>query len=142
MTKPQFSYNRLLSGKAIVTCTCGWRDPLGPLPVSPFDPAEALAAAGAEHLQCETQPAPITELTTIGELAAQRALLGVSAMLWFASPDGPQRQVVAQHPKHGSFMGSGETEAQAVEDAFSKLRRATLPPALKLIVDGPEPDKP
>lgn len=136
-TKPQFSYNRLLSGKAIVTCTCGWRDPLGPMPVSPFDPAEALAAAQAEHLKCETQPAKINELTTIGELAAQRALLGVSAMMWFASPDGPQRQIIVYHPTHGSFMGAGETEAQAIEAAFSALRRATLPPELRSLIEKP-----
>lgn len=138
MSKPQFSYNRLASGRAIVTCTCGWRDPLGPMPPSPFDPAEALAAAAAEHLKCETQPANITEQTTIGELGAQRALLGVSAMQWFASPDGPQRAVIVYHPVHGSFKGDGETEAQAIEAAFSQLRRATLPPALRLVVD-PKP---
>lgn len=49
---PEFSYIRLPDGKAKVTCTCGWEDPLGPMPVSPFDPREALAAAGAEHLRC------------------------------------------------------------------------------------------
>jgi len=141
-TKPQFSYVRLLSGRAIVTCTCGWRDPLGPMPPSLFDPAEALAAAAAEHLKCETQPAPITELTTLGELGAQRKLLGVAAMMLFLDPDGSKRQVVINHPIHGAFTGGGETEAQAIESAFGQLRRATLPPALKLVVDGPEPEKP
>lgn len=51
-SKPEFSYQRLPGGKATVTCTCGWQDPLGPMPVSPFDPAEALAAARAEHPCC------------------------------------------------------------------------------------------
>lgn len=135
MTKPQFSYNRLASGKAIVTCTCGWRDPLGPMPPSPFDPAEALAAAQAEHLKCEPQPANVTELTTLGELAAQRNLLGVMAMMLSVDPDGPTRSIVVFHPQHGTFTGQGETEAQAIEAAFSALRRATLPPELRAMLD-------
>lgn len=142
MTKPQFSYITLLSGKITVVCTCGWRDPLGPVDPSAFDPAESLAAAAAAHLKCETQPVLITELTTLGELDAQRALLGVTSMMLFVDPDGSKRQAVANHPMHGSFFGTGETEAQAIEHAFSQLRRATLPSALKLVVDGPEPGKP
>lgn len=49
---PEFSYVRLPGNKATVTCTCGWKDPMGPMPVSPFDPREALAAAQAEHPRC------------------------------------------------------------------------------------------
>lgn len=132
--KPQFSYITLLSGKVTVVCTCGWRDPLGPVDPSPFDPTEALVAAQGEHRVCNTQPANITELTTLGELAAQRALLGVSAMMLFVDPDGTRRSVVVYHPTHGSFMGAGDTEAQAIESAFASLRRATLPPELRVIL--------
>lgn len=53
---PEFSYIRLPGGKATVMCTCGWKDPLGPMPVSPFDPAEALAAAYAGHPRCGKTP--------------------------------------------------------------------------------------
>lgn len=134
MNKPQFSYNRLASGLAIVTCTCGWRDPLGPVPPSPFDPAEALTAAQVEHLKCDPQPMPITELTTLGELAVQRALLGVTSMMLFVDLDGAKRSAIVNHPIHGSFTGSGETEAQAIESAFSALRRATLAPELRALI--------
>jgi hypothetical protein len=54
---PEFSYIRLPNNHATVTCTCGWTDPLGPVPVSPFDPAEALVAASAEHPRCWREPA-------------------------------------------------------------------------------------
>jgi len=50
---PEFSYIRLSSTHAKVTCACGWED--DPVPVSPFDPNEALAAASAVHPRC---PAP------------------------------------------------------------------------------------
>ncbi len=142
MTKPQFSYNRLVSGKAIVTCTCGWRDPLGPMPVSPFDPAEALVAAQAEHPVCTTQPVNITEQTTLAELAAQRELLGITCMMLFIDLDGSRRSAIVQHPQRGTFSGEGITEAEAIEKAFSALRRATLPPELREILDAPAPEKP
>lgn len=142
MTKPQLSYNRLASGKAIVTCTCGWRDPLGPVHPSPFDPAEALAAAQAEHPVCTTQPVNVTEQTTLAELAAQRELLGISCMMLFIDLDGSRRSVIVQHPQHGTFPGEGITEAEAIEKAFSALRRATLPPELREILDASAPEKP
>ncbi|MGB8273714.1 MAG: hypothetical protein WCF16_00410 [Alphaproteobacteria bacterium] len=59
---PEFSYIRLPNNHAKVTCTCGWEDPLGAVPVSPFDPAEALAAASAEHPRCWREPAWLKEL--------------------------------------------------------------------------------
>jgi len=54
--KPDFTYVRLPGGKTTVTCSCGWKDPLGPVPPSPFDPMEALVAAYAEHPQCPDLP--------------------------------------------------------------------------------------
>lgn len=50
--EPTFSYVQLPGGKVTVTCTCGWKDPLGPVWPSPFDPMEALVAARAEHPRC------------------------------------------------------------------------------------------
>lgn len=50
--KPQLSYVHLPDGKTTVTCTCGWKDPLGPVFPSPFDPMEALVAASAAHPRC------------------------------------------------------------------------------------------
>jgi hypothetical protein len=134
VSKPQFSYNRLLNDKAIVTCTCGWRDPLGPVHPSLFDPAESLAAAQAAHPKCETQPKNITGETTLDELQEQRNLLGVTALMLFTNLDGT-RQALAQHPTYHSFLGIGPTEATAIENAFSKLRRATLPPELREMLD-------
>lgn len=66
---PNLSYVRLPDGKATVTCTCGWSDPLGPMPPSPFDPAEALAAASAEHLLCNPSP---TTVAVMDELLLAR----------------------------------------------------------------------
>ena len=51
--EPVFTYERLPGGKATVTCACGWKDPLGPVARSPFDPLEALVAARAVHPCCE-----------------------------------------------------------------------------------------
>lgn len=131
MTKPLFSYNMYASGRGIVTCTCGWRDPLGPQLPSAFDPTESLVAAQTEHLVCAVQPKNITEETTLGELGEQRKLLGVTSMMLFCSLNGVHRTVIAQHPEHGAFSGEGATEAQAIEAAFVQLRRATLPPELR-----------
>ena len=142
--KPEFSYVRLPGGKATVTCTCGWTDPLGPMPVGPFDPAEALAAAGAEHPRClpSVDPKKVTGQMTLGELAEQRALLGVDIISMFANGrvTGHARAVLIQHPEHGVHLGHGNTEAEAIEHAFSNLRRATLPEPLKaLLKDDPKP---
>jgi hypothetical protein len=136
VSKPQFSYNRLAGDKAIVTCVCGWRDPLGPVHPSMFDPAESLAAAQAGHPVCSTQPKNITEQTTMAELSEQRDLLGVTALMLFTNIDGT-RTALAQHRVHNSFLGQGPTEAAAIESAFSQLRRATLPPELRAILEAP-----
>lgn len=54
--KPQLNYTRIGNGMVTVTCTCGWKDPLGPVPPSPFDPTEALVAAEAAHPFCPDPP--------------------------------------------------------------------------------------
>lgn len=53
--RPALSYVRLPDGKATVTCSCGWKDPIGPVWPSPFDPTEALVAAQAAHPQCQKE---------------------------------------------------------------------------------------
>jgi hypothetical protein len=65
----------------------------------------------------------ITEQTTLGELAVQRAALGVSAMLLLIDPDSSKRRAIV-YSRFGSFAGEGDTEAQAIEAAFAALRRA------------------
>jgi hypothetical protein len=134
--KPQLSYVHLNNGKVTVTCTCGWRDPLGPVNPSPFDPVEAFVAAQAEHRVCLTQPKNITEQTTMAELSAQRDLLGVTALMLFTNLDGT-RTALAQHRVHNSFLGQGPTEAAAIEAAFAQLRRATLPEPLRAMLEAP-----
>jgi hypothetical protein len=57
--EPILRYAILPSGKATVTCACGWEDPLGPVAPSPFDPLEALVAARAEHPRCEIRDTPV-----------------------------------------------------------------------------------
>ena len=54
MKTPALSYVCLPDEKTTVTCNCGWKDPLGPVPPGPFDPMEALVAARAAHPQCAT----------------------------------------------------------------------------------------
>jgi len=76
------------------------------------------------------QPKNITEQTTLAELSEQRQLLGVGALMLFTNFDGT-RTALVQHPSHNSFLGQGPTEAAAIEAAFTALRRATLPPALR-----------
>lgn len=138
--KPQLSYKILTSGKAIVTCTCGWRDPLGPTHPSPFDPAEALVAASVAHLVCEVEPKRITESTTLAELQAQRDLLGVTALMLFTQSDGT-RIALVQHPTYNSFIGTAATEAAAIQFAFSQLSFAMLPPESRAMLSAPEPEK-
>jgi hypothetical protein len=108
------------------------------MPVSPFDPAEALTAAAAEHPCCPEYAVPdpknITEQTTLAELAAQRALLGISSLTLMADNNG-QRTAIVQHPMGGLHTGQGETEAAAIEAAFSSLRVALLPTPLKALFD-------
>ncbi len=48
--KPVLTYVRLPQDRATVRCRCGWEDE--PMPISPFDPMEAVAAAHAVHNRC------------------------------------------------------------------------------------------
>ena len=48
--QPALSFINLGEGMAKVTCTCGWEE--APMPISAFDPAEALAGASSAHPRC------------------------------------------------------------------------------------------
>jgi hypothetical protein len=72
----------------------------------------------------------ITEATTLGELREQCRLLEVIALRL-----GPPGTIVGTemgapgiaasvHHATGFYLGTGQTEAAAIEDAFAKLRHA------------------
>jgi len=75
-------------------------------------------------------PKNITETTTIAELSEQCLLLGVIALHLHQAADGDGRAASVRH-EQGFFVGTGPTEAAAIEAAFIKLRRALLPDPLK-----------
>lgn len=140
--KPQLSYVTLPGGLVTVTCTCGWKDPMGPVRPGPFDPGEALMAALAEHPFCTkyVDPKNITGATTLTELREQRELLGLSALMVFPNTDNCM--AIAQHPVAGTCLATGATEADAIEAAFVKVRKALLPAPLREMLDTPAPEKP
>jgi hypothetical protein len=81
-------------------------------------------------------PKPITEATTLGELRAQRLLYEVIAIRVYPSVkawmegravEGKELQGPVEanvHHRTGFYLGTGETEATAIEAAFVELRRA------------------
>lgn len=73
-------------------------------------------------------PKNITEETTLGELREQRLLLGVLGIRIY--PDKDQLAASVHHAT-GFYVGTGTTEATAIEAAFVQLRRALLPEPLK-----------
>jgi hypothetical protein len=76
------------------------------------------------------EPKNITEETTLADLREQRLLLGVHTLRVYASEGGKAMTACVDYEK-GFFTGTGPTEAAAIEAAFGKLRRATLPEPLK-----------
>jgi hypothetical protein len=96
-------------------------------------------AAGAEVPHpASGDPRRITEQTTLGELAVQRVLLGVSALTLMRDNDGQLTAVVQS--TSGLHIGQGGTEAAAIDAAFTSLRRATLPAPLRALIDEPRED--
>lgn len=79
---PQFSYVCLTELMARVTCTCGWEGPLER--VSPFDPAEAIAAAHAAHSQC--LPGNLRPMPDITANEYQKAALRTEVTPGFINP--------------------------------------------------------
>ena len=75
-------------------------------------------------------PKNITEATTLAELREQRTLLGVIELHIYRPSDG-EGVVASAHHARGFFEGRGPTEANAIEAAFAKLRRALLPERLQ-----------
>jgi hypothetical protein len=80
-------------------------------------------------------PKSITETTTFAELREQRLLLGVIALRVFPSLEGEGLVDASALHETGLYVGTGPTEATAIEAAFSKLRRALLPEPLKQYLD-------
>lgn len=79
-------------------------------------------------------PKNITEATTLAELREQLILLGVIALRIYppaGGEDAVDAVAASVHHKRGFFVGTGPTEAAAIESAFAKLRRALLPEPLK-----------
>jgi len=80
-------------------------------------------------------PKNITEETTLGELREQRELLGVTALQLHRPATGEHAVAATVHHESGFFIGTGPTDASAIEAAFVKLRRALLPAPLKQYLD-------
>ena len=76
-------------------------------------------------------PKNITESTTLAELREQRLLLNVIALRIYPSLEGSGLLESSAHHATGFYMGTGPTEATAIEAAFAKLRCALLPEPLK-----------
>ena len=86
-------------------------------------------------------PKNITEETTLAELREQCLLLKVVSLRLYPSMDGEGRTAGAHHAT-GIYLGTGPTEAIAIEAAFVKLRHALLPEPLKQYleeIEGKEP---
>jgi hypothetical protein len=122
---------------AQVTCTCGWKE--DPMPVSPFDPNEALVGAGSVHPRCTARATPdpkkITEQSTLGDLREQRELLSVTTLSLMPHLEGG-RACIVMSKTGGLHVGRGATEAEAIESAFTSLRIALLPEPLRAIAEG------
>lgn len=75
-----------------------------------------------------TAPKSITAATTLGELREQLQLFGVIALRIVPSLDGDSDDLLdaSLHHATGFHVGTGSTEAEAIEAAFAKLRRALL----------------
>ena len=75
-------------------------------------------------------PKNITEATTLAELREQCLLLEVISLRLYPPMNGEGRTAGAHHAT-GIYLGTGTTEAAAIEAAFVKLRHALLPEPLK-----------
>jgi hypothetical protein len=85
-------------------------------------------------------PKNITEETTIAELGEQLLLLDVIALRIYPPLDNEAARAACMHHATGFHVGHGPTEATAIEAAFSQLRRALLPEALKPYAEVPAED--
>jgi hypothetical protein len=76
-------------------------------------------------------PKNITEATTLADLREQRLLLGVISLRIYPSIESKNAVAAGAHHETGLYVGTGPTEATAIEAAFAKLRRALFPEPLK-----------
>jgi len=92
-------------------------------------------------------PKNITEETTLAELREQRLLLEVIALRLgppgtiVGTEAGEPGVAASVHHATGFYVGTGPTEATAIEAAFSKLRRALLPEPIKQFLHDAEDDR-
>ena len=87
-------------------------------------------------------PKNITETTTLAELREQCLLLEVISLRIYPPIDSEDPRAATVHHATGFYVGTGSTEATAIEAAFTKLRRALLPEPLKQHleeIEGKEP---
>ena len=79
-------------------------------------------------------PKNINEATTLAELREQRRLLNIHTIRLYLLQNGDKEELLEAVVFHatGCYMGTGHTEATAIEAAFAKLRHALLPAPLKL----------
>ena len=95
-------------------------------------------------------PKNITEATTLAELREQCLLLEVIALRIYPSLAGAMegrpdlREASVHHVGRavGFYVGTGPTEATAIEAAFVKLRHALLPEPLKQYLAEKLPEDP
>jgi hypothetical protein len=68
----------------------------------------------------------ITAATTLGELREQLQLFNIIALRIVPSLDGDSDDLLdaSLHHATGLYVGTGSTEAEAIEAAFAKLRAA------------------
>lgn len=68
--------------------------------------------------------AKITEDTTMAQLSIEKATLGISHITMMTDESGHGRVATVSHPGVGSRLGHGDTEAEAIENAFQRVRDA------------------
>lgn len=78
-----------------------------------------------------SDPKNITETTTLAELREQCLLLEVISLRLSPPLDSDEARAATVLHASGVYVGTGLTEATAIEAAFSRLRRALLPEPLK-----------
>ncbi len=68
--------------------------------------------------------AKITDETTFGQFSIEKSLLGIETVTMMVDPDTGGRIATVSHSSFGVRMGSGVTEAEALDAAFERIRKA------------------
>lgn len=66
--------------------------------------------------------AKITDDTTLAQLGVEKSLLGIETITVMTDFKGRVATVI--HPTFGARLGQGVTEADAIEAAFQRIRKA------------------